>query len=179
MTELNRPLGDLLLSDPDGDQVAFAGFAGPLLVVQLVRYFGCLPCQEWLVSLDAAAAELAQFGARPLAVGGSADFQARYLHEERGVTMPLLLDDAQQLRDAVGIGNLGFRLLDPRGFSSYGRALAHGYRPQRVTHDTIRAPGVVILDRHLTVRWRFEGRRIGDYPPLSLVFEAVKQLAGE
>lgn len=179
MTAMNPLLVGLQLRDPEGVPVAFADFAGPLLVVQLVRYFGCLPCQEWLVSLDAAGKELAQFGARPLAVGGSADYQARYLQEQRGVTMPLLLDGNQEFRDVVGIGDLGVRLLDPRGLVSYGRALAAGFRPQRVTRDTVRAPGVVILDQNLAVRWSFEGSRIGDYPELSEVLTATARLAAE
>ncbi|MHB1487743.1 MAG: redoxin domain-containing protein [Acidimicrobiales bacterium] len=171
-------LATLVLADPTGAPVELTDLAGPLLVVQLVRYFGCLPCQEWLVSLDAAAEEMQTLGAQPLAVGGSADYQARYLQETRGVSMPLLLDPAQHFRDAVGVGDLGVRLLDPRGLVSYGRSLAHGFRPQRVTRDTARAPGVVILDQQLSVRWRYEGRRIGDYPPLPAVIDALTRLSG-
>ena len=147
--------------------------------VQLVRYFGCLPCQEWLVSLDAAAGQVERYGARPIAVGCSADYQARYLQELRGVTIPLLVDSDQQVRDVLDIENLGFRLLDPRGLISYGRALAGDYRPQRVTRDTVRAPGVVILDHNLSVRWQFEGNRIDNYPQLSSALVAVQHLAGE
>lgn len=166
-------LAGLALADPSGVPVRLADLAGPLLVVQLVRYFSCLSCQEWLVSLNAAARDLQSLGARPLAVGGSADYQARYLRDVRGVRMPLLLDPGQRLRASVGVGNLGARLADSRGLVSYGRSLAHGFRPQRVTRDTVRAPGVVILDRQPSLRWRYAGRRIGDYPPLPVVLDAL------
>lgn len=58
-----------------------------------------------------------------------------------------------------------------RGMVSYGRSLAHGFRPQRPTRDTVRAPAVVVLDHALNVRWSHVGRRIGDYPPLPQVLE--------
>lgn len=167
----------LVLFDPDGRPVTIGSLAGPLLVVQLARYFGCLPCQEWLVALDRAAGDLAKHGARPLAVAGSADYQARWLANHHGVTMTLLVDPEQTLRASVGVGDLGARLADPRGLVSYGRTLAHGYRPQRVTRDTLRAPGVAILDADLTVRWRHVGRRIGDYPDLGDVIDTVAQIA--
>ena len=65
-----------------------------------------------------------------------------------------------------------------RGMVSYGRSLAHGFRPQRPTRDTVRAPAVVVLDHALNVRWSHVGRRIGDYPPLPQVLEAVARVAG-
>lgn len=170
-------LDEVVLNDPDGHPVALADLAGPILVVQLVRYFGCLPCQEWLMALNRASGQLAARGAQPVAVGGSADYQARWLRDERQVTMPLLVDPAQQVRSIVGFGDLGARLADPRGLLSYAKSLSHGFRPQRVTHDTLRSPGVVILDEHLAVRWRHEGHRIGDYPPVGDVTAIVAALS--
>ena len=157
----------------NGAPASLDAFAGHVLVVQLVRYFGCLPCQQWLIELDRASAELATLGARPLAVGGSAVYQARWLREEKGVGMPLLLDADQRLRAALGVGMLRAGLLNPRGMASYARALSHGLRPQRITQDTIQAPGVLILDAGLNERWRHVGTRIGDYPPLGVVLAAV------
>jgi hypothetical protein len=142
-------LGSIVLADPGGNPTALGDLAGSTLVGQLVRYFGCLPCQEWLLNLDRATDTLAAIGARPVAVGGSADHQARWLRGEMSVAMPLLLDPAHQRRQVLGVGDLGGRLLDPRGLISYGRSRAHGFRPQRVTKDTVRAPGMVILDEQL------------------------------
>lgn len=44
---------DLTVITPKGDPVPVASLVtGRLLVVQLVRYFGCLRCQDWLMQLD-------------------------------------------------------------------------------------------------------------------------------
>ncbi|MHB1063038.1 MAG: redoxin domain-containing protein [Georgenia sp.] len=174
-----RLSADLALVTPDGGAARLGDLATEdWLVIQLVRYFGCLPCQEWLIGLDAAAPDLAALGARAAAVGGSADFQAKWLRDERGVQMPLLLDPGNGLRDAVGAGaRLGIRLADPRGLAAYAGALARGARPQRITADTVRSPGVVVLDRDLSVRWVHVGRRIGDYPTLGKVVNVVRALA--
>lgn len=170
---------DVTLATPEGKPVAVTGLVtGRLLVVQLVRYFGCLPCQEWLIQLDQAGPALAEHGISVAAVGGSADYQARWLRDERGVTMPLYLDADHQFRNAVSADErLGLKLLDPRGAVAYARSLAKGFRPQKITRDTVQAPGVVILDRYLNVCWQYRGQRIGDYPPLQDVERAARQLA--
>lgn len=162
---------DLPLSTPDGETTTLAtALTHDLTVVQLVRYFGCLPCQEWLVALDQAAGDLADAGIGTASIGGSADYQARWLRTERGVRMPLLLDPDHRFRGAVGADqHLGMRLLNPRGAVAYTRSLRHGFRPQRITRDTVQAPGVVILDAAGAVRWQHVGERIGDYPPVAEV----------
>ena len=54
---------DLVLGTPDGGAAVLGDFVTEgYLVVQLVRYFGCLPCQEWLIGLDRAAGVLAVAG---------------------------------------------------------------------------------------------------------------------
>lgn len=169
---------DLELLSPQGDRVRLGDvLAFDLTVVQLVRYFGCLPCQEWLIELDRRAGDLARQGIGAAAVGGSADYQAVWLREQRGVNVPLLLDPSHEFRAAVEATRpLGWRMLDPRGATAYARSLAHGYRPQAVTHDTVRSPAVLVLDRTGTVRWRFVGTRIGHYPLPDEVDEALAKL---
>jgi len=54
---------DVALGTPDGGAAVLGDFVTEgYLVVQLVRYFGCLPCQEWLIGLDRAAGVLAVAG---------------------------------------------------------------------------------------------------------------------
>ena len=92
--------------------------------------------------------------------------------------MPLFLDPDHQFRNAVGLDKrLKLKLLDPRGAAAYTRSLKGGLRPQRITRDTIQAPGVVILDRHHNVCWQYRGQRIGDYPAIQELEHAVLQLA--
>lgn len=170
---------DLPLSRPDGSGVALGELlTHRLTVVQLVRYFGCLPCQEWLIELDRAAPELAAKDVGAIAIGGSADYQAVWLREEHGVGMPLLLDPEHRFRDHVGASKaLGWRMADPRGAAAYARSLAHGLRPQHVTRDTVRSPGVVVLAPGGAVVWQHIGTRIGDYPTLAEVRTALAHLA--
>ncbi|ABL81156.1 MULTISPECIES: redoxin domain-containing protein [unclassified Nocardioides] len=169
---------DLALSTPEGAPIVLRSvLEHPLTVVHLVRYYGCLPCQDWLVRLDRAAGELAREGVGAIAIGGSADYQARWLREERGVRVSLLLDPEQRFRDHVGAADpLGWHLLDPRGAAAYTRSLARGFRPQHITRDTVRSPGVVVLDATGAVRWRHVGTRIGHYPSLDKVRAAVSRL---
>lgn len=169
---------DLTLSTPEGAPAVLASVLGHrLTVVHLVRYFGCLPCQEWLVGLDRAAAELGRQDVGAIVVGGSAAYQAQWLREEKGVGLPMLLDPEHRFRDHVGASDpLGWRLLDPRGAAAYTRSLVNGFRPQHITRDTVRSPGVVVLDRTGTVRWRHVGTRIGHYPALDDVRAAVNRL---
>lgn len=178
-TDLRTVPTDLELLTPEGEATPLSTVLDHrLLVVQLVRYFGCLPCQEWLTDLDAASERLAGHDVGVTAIGGSADYQAQWLRDERGVRMPLLLDPDQRFRDAVGADQpLGIRLLNPRGAAAYARSLRHGFRPQKITRDTVQAPGVVILDRFGNVCWQHVGTRIGDYPDLAVVEAAAVQLS--
>lgn len=170
-------LGSIPLRTADGDPVTLAEVGDGWLVVQLVRYYGCLPCQVYIGALDAARDQFEGLGAAVVVVGGSADYQARWL-ADRGVTIPLLLDPDHELRAAVGLGRLRWhRLLLLRGARNYGRSFGKGFRPMKITRDTVRSPGVVILDaRHRRV-WAYEGHEIGDYPPLGDVLDALRSLA--
>lgn len=171
---------DLTLADPDGGPVRLSDVLAEhrLTVIQLVRYYGCLPCQEWCVELAEQVPALADLDAGAAVVGGSADYQAQWLRDEKGVRIPLLLDPEHAFREAVGAARpLGLRMLNPRGAAAYVGSLRRGYRPQSITRDTVRSPGVVVLDATGAVRWQHVGKRIGDYPPLSEVLDAVRRLS--
>lgn len=170
---------DLTIFEPTGIATDFpTPPPGRYTVVQVVRYFGCLPCQDWLVELDALRPDLEERGADAAAVGGSADYQAQWLHEERGVTMPLYVDPQHAFRAAVEMTRpLGWRLVNPRGVVSYVRSLARGFTPQKITRDTVRSPGVVIVDDARRIVWSHEGQRIGDYPDHAAVLAALDRLA--
>jgi hypothetical protein len=178
MSSQTVPL-DLSLINPDGSPARLGDhLEQPLTVVQLVRYFGCLPCQEWLVDLDGARDRLAEWGAAAIAVGGSADYQATYLQAERGVAMPLLLDPEQSFRNYVEGASrpMGWRLANPKGAAAYVGSLTKGFKPQKITRDTVRSPGVVILDRSGAVVWSYIGTRIGDYPPIEELLVRLESL---
>ena len=164
---------DITLTDPDGAVVRFGDLAAAPLVVVLVRYFGCLPCQSSVMDLSAAVADLPE-PARAIAVGGSADFQARWLRDEKGVAMPLLLDPEQHVRKLAELGNLRFtQLLSPKGGANYLKAMRRGLRPQKITRDTVRSPGVAVFGPDFEIRWTYEGVMLGDYPPVDDVVDRL------
>lgn len=163
------------LTDPDGASVAFADLAADPLVVILVRYFGCLPCQAFVQEVDASLDQFSE-DARVVAVGGSADYQAQWLRDEKGVTMPLLLDPDQHVRGLAQVGNLkGRQFLSAKGAANYARALRSGLRVQKPTKDATRAPGVALFGPDLSVTWTYEGKMLGDYPALE---ELVQRASG-
>ncbi|WP_248581672.1 AhpC/TSA family protein [Nocardioides sp. InS609-2] len=130
------------------------------------------------MQLDQLAPSLSEHGISLAAIGGSADYQARWLRDEQGVDVPLFLDPDHQFRSAVVLDKrLGLKLLDPRGAAAYTRSLRMGLRPQHITRDTVQAPGVVILVRHHNVSWQYRGHRIGDYPAMHEHEQAVLELA--
>lgn len=73
---------------------------GRLLVVQLVRYFGCLPCQDWLMQLDGVQIPL-------------------FLDTDHQFRNAVGLDKRLRLK-----------LPDPRGGAAYTRSLRGGLQPQ-------------------------------------------------
>lgn len=141
----------------------------PVTIVQLVRYYGCLPCQEWAVEASGLQKELAAEGIGVVAVAGGADYQAAYLRDERGVTIPLLLDPAQQVREAVGaMKSIGLGIVDPRSGLAYLKSMARGYRQKDLPpKDSMRSPGVVVLDASGKVLWQHIGTYVGDYPAVA------------
>ena len=120
--------------------------------------------------------ELEALGAQVVAVGGSADFQARGLRDA-GCPYPLLLDPAQQVRRAVDLGRLSWlQLLSLQGVVNYLRAFRRA-RPGAIGRaEAALAPGVVITDRDLRVVWVHRGRSFGDYPRIADVLDQLRQM---
>ena len=116
-------------------------------------------------------------GARAVAVGTGADFQARRLMEE-GMPFPCLVDADAALYRVLGIGRVGLRaLLDPATYRNYWRAWRRGSRQGRVTGDPRRLSGVAILDAGGRLRWRHVASTVGDYPPMATVLDQLRRLA--
>lgn len=176
LVQAMRLPADLPLTDPfEGPPVQLGHLAADPLVIILVRYFGCLPCQAYLAEIDGLI-DAFPSGAGVVAVGGSAAYQARWLRDTKGIRMPMLIDEQEALRSLLGIGDLDGRgLAAARGWRAYGRALVGGFRPQLPTRHARRAPGIVALDRDLTVRWTHTGSTLGDYPPVDELVERVNR----
>ena len=164
----------IALTDPDGNPTTLGEFAADPLVVVLVRYFGCLPCQEFVRDLDAQLDRLPE-ASRVIAVGGSADHQARWLRDTKGVQMPLLLDPDQEVRAVAGVGDLSaLQMASVGGATNYVKSLFRGFRPQVPTADATKAPGIVIFDSDFNVTWVHHGEMLGDYPTIDDLINTVR-----
>ena len=117
MDALTKP-GDtvaaLTLRDVDGEPVALDDLLERPLAVPLVRYYGCMPCRDFLIQLEDARPTLEAAGVSVVGVGGAADYQARHLMDH-GVGFPLLLDLDHALYEALDVRRIHWwRLLWPR-----------------------------------------------------------------
>ncbi len=155
------------LLDPEGSPSTLGDFAANPLVVILVRYFGCLPCQQYLTEVTELRDQFPS-GSEVVAVGGSAAYQARWLQKSKGVAIPMLLDAEHRVRAIVDLGNLtALEFVRPGGLINYARAMRHGLPPQVPTPDIAKAPGIVMFDPSFEPIWVHRGRTLGDYPPVS------------
>ncbi len=118
-------------------------------------------------------AEIEALGAGSLGVSVAADFQARWLRDERGIDFPLLVDADNALKSALEFTPLPlWRLLLPTMWWRYLK----GWRRSRqgaITAPPSETPGVVIVDTEGRIRYRHEGRTIGDYPDVDEVIAAL------
>jgi hypothetical protein len=118
--------------------------------------------------------QLEALGARVIAVGTGAAYQAQHLMGT-GVPFPCLIDAEARLYAALGIGRIEWHeWLKPGVWHNYLRALRRGARPGRVTGDPRRLSGVAIIDPERHVRWVYRSRVPGDYPPVDTVLDQVR-----
>ncbi|MGQ0618277.1 MAG: redoxin domain-containing protein [Acidimicrobiia bacterium] len=176
LTEIGDVVPALTLRDVDGKPVELDDLLDRPLAIPLVRYYGCMPCRDFLVQLDGERAVLDTAGVGVVGVGGAADYQARHLMDH-GIGFPLLLDPDHTLYEALDVRRIHWwMLLWPVTWWKYFRA-ARRARQGRITAHPLQAPGFVILDTDRTVRFLRRGRTLGDYPPVSDIVAAATTLA--
>ena len=163
------------LFDATGGRVALDDLLDGPTVIPLVRYYGCMPCRDFLVQLEEVRPVLAAAGVGLVGVGGAADYQARHLMEH-GVRFPLLLDPGHELYESLGVRRIHWwKLLSPATCWKYVRA-ARRARQGRITAHPLQAPGFVVLDRDRRVLFLHRGETLGDYPPVSDVVAMATSL---
>lgn len=171
-------LPPVTLTEVGGRPVALDSLVTRPTIVPLVRYYGCMPCQAFLRQLARLQPELDDLGVGVLGVGGAADFQARHLMDT-GVGFPLLLDADHNLYAALDVNRIRWwKLLSLFTWCKYFRAARHA-RQGRITGHVLQAPGLVILDPGLTVRFLYRGQTLGDYPPIAEVVAEARRLAAQ
>ncbi len=177
------PLPDLPLRTSHGQDTSLHAHIGdrPVLV-QLVRYYGCLPCQHYLLDLHGRLDELDRRDIDLVVIGVAADFQARHLVDTYDLTVPLLLDPDQVLYRALTLRRMRpLDLLRPRMWRAYLPLFIRRYLTRQVTGptqgrivgDPLQLPGLALLDtsgRPLLVQ---RGTHLGDYPPIDDLLAAI------
>ena len=92
--------------------------------------------------------------------------------------MSLLLDPDEQVRAVAELGNLSTSSwAKAKGWKNYLGSMQRGFRPQIPTSDALKAPGIIVFDRALSILWVHRGEALGDYPPIDELVRKVQELA--
>lgn len=169
-------VADLELATTDGETRHLSELANGPLVIPLVRYYGCMPCRDYLAQLEGARPQIEGLGYTVIGVGGAADCQARALMEH-GIGFDLLLDREHRLYEALSAGHFPWwKMLMPGTWRRYLRA-ARGARQGKITGHPLQAPGLVVLDADLRVQFVRRGETIGDYPTIEALLDVLARSA--
>jgi hypothetical protein len=144
-------------------------------ILVIPRYYGCLPCRDYLRQVSDRLEEVGQAGGAALGVSVGADYQARWLVERRGIRFPLLVDRQRRVYDALDLPRRWWVSLNPRGWWNYARAITRGSR-QGMIIEPNQLPGLALLDAEANVVWVHRGRALGDYPSLDEVLARLQRL---
>lgn len=168
-------LAGVALRDVDGEEVVLGDVVDRPTVVVVPRYYGCLPCRDYLRRLSERLDEVHALGAAALGVSAGAGHQARWLMEKQGVRFPLLLDPERRLHAALDLPRRWWVSLNPRGWRAYAGAMRRGNRQGRIVEPN-QIPGLAVLDRDVMAVWIHRGRALGDYPPIDRVLRELERL---
>lgn len=167
-------LADLEVQTVEGNHIRLGELVDRPTILVIPRYYGCLPCRDYLRQVTERLDEVRNAGAGALGVSVGAAHQARWLIEERGIGFPLLVDPDRQVYDALDLPRKWWVSLNPRGWWNYVRAIAHGSRQGRIIEPN-QLPGLALLDADATAVWVHRGRALGDYPKLDRVLAELSR----
>lgn len=165
-------LAGIHVQNAEGEEVRLGDLVDRPTILVIPRYYGCLPCRDYLRQVSERLGELEQRGVGALAVSVGAAHQARWLLEERGIRLPLLLDPERRVHEALELPRKWWVSLNPRGWWNYARAIARGNRQGKIIEPN-QLPGLAVLDAEANAVWVHRGRALGDYPPLDRVLAEV------
>lgn len=173
---MSGELLDLELEDVDGNVRRLGDVApGRPLVLVLVRYYGCMPCRDYLGQVEAARDEIERMGFGVVGIGVAADYQAKALMDG-GIGYDLLLDAGRAIFDALSLGRFPWwRLTAPTTWLKYLRA-AKGARQGRITGHPLQSPGLAVLDPTGESLFVHRGKTLGDYPSIERLLEVLGSL---
>lgn len=170
-------LAAISVQTAQGEPVRLGDLVDRPTVLVIPRYYGCLPCRDYLRQLSERLDQVQARGGGALGVSVGADYQARWLMEEQGVRFPLLVDPDRRVHDALELPRKWWVGLNPRGWWNYARALARGNRQGKII-DPNQLPGLALLDADAQAVWVHRGRALGDYPKIERVLARLEEEAG-
>jgi hypothetical protein len=168
-------LAAITVKSADGEAVRLGSIIDRPTVLVIPRYYGCLPCRDYLRQVSGRIADLHAAGGAALGVSVGADFQARWLIEKYGIRFPLLVDPDRNVYAALDLARAWWITLNPRGWWNYARAILRGNRQGSPVEPNQR-PGLALLDEHAGVVWVHRGKALGDYPTLDSVLDRLARL---
>lgn len=168
-------LAEISVRTPDGEPVRLADVVDRPTIAVIPRYYGCMPCRDYLRQLSARYDEVEALGGGALGVSVGADYQARWLRDEKGIRFPLFVDPEREVLDALDLPRRWWVSLNPRGWWNYARAIARGNRQGRII-EANQLPGLAVLDADAKTVWIHRGRALGDYPSLERVLDELGRL---
>ena len=178
VSAMSPTLADIHVQTTAGDEVRLGDLVDRPTILVIPRYYGCLPCRDYLRQVSERLGEVEDAGAASIGVSVGAAHQARWLAEEQGIRFPLLLDPERRVHDALGLPRKWWVALNPRGWWNYARAIARGNRQGRIIEPN-QLPGLAVLDAEANAVWIHRGRALGDYPKLDRVLAEVARLGAE
>jgi peroxiredoxin len=119
--------------------------------------------------------ELTAHGAKILAVGTGAHFQAEHLMATE-YDFDCLVDPERNLYRALGVERIALnQWLRISTWRKYLRSRGEAEQG-KITGDPLQAPGVTVVDTDGVVRYLHRGVTLADYPDLDEVLTAVREL---
>lgn len=175
MAEAKPPLADIHVRTVTEDEIRLGDLVSRPTILVIPRYYGCLPCRDYLAQVSNRLDEVEQAGGAALGVSVGADHQARWLAEEKGIQFPLLVDPERRVYDALDLPRKWWISLNPRGWWNYARAIARGSRQGKIIEPN-QLPGLALLNSQADAVWVHRGKALGDYPKLDQVIARLRQL---
>ena len=167
------PLAENTVRDTSGEAVRLGDLVQQPTILVIPRYYGCLPCRDYLSQVSKRLEEVRTAGGAALGVSVGTQQQARWLIEEKGIRFPLLVDPDRQIYDALDLPRKWWVTLNPRGWWNYARAIARGSRQGKIV-EANQIPGLALLDANANAIWIHRGKGLGDYPALDDVLEDLR-----
>ena len=96
--------GHLTVFQPDGTEVRLgAMWSDRVVVLALVRHFGCIFCKEQVSQLREIVTEVHSLGAELVIVGSGSPQMAGFFAEDYSITTPVLTDPERSVYQALGV----------------------------------------------------------------------------